>query len=99
MACARGRDREGVWVDDVLCLDQGGRAVPRLHLYVSDDVAAELRARARERGTSVSKLLAEIVTRDVRRAWPEGWLNRVAGAWPGPWPAADDPPSGGRRPR
>jgi len=34
--------------------------VPQLHPYVPDDVAAALRARARERGTSVSKLLAEI---------------------------------------
>jgi len=71
--------------------------VPQLHLYVSDDVAAELRARARERGVSVSKLLAEIVTRDARRAWPEGWLGRVAGAWTDPWPTVDDPPPDERR--
>ena len=55
-------------VDHALHVDRGGRAVPQLHLYVSNEVAAELRARARERGTSVSKLLAEIVTRDMRRA-------------------------------
>jgi post-segregation antitoxin (ccd killing protein) len=66
--------------------------VPQLHLYVSDDVAAELRARAHDRGMSVSKLLAEIVDRDLRRGWPEGWLQRVAGAWPGPWPTVEDPP-------
>ncbi len=83
---------------DVLCVDQGGRAVPRLRLNVSDHVAAALRARARERGTSVSELLAEIVTRDMQRGWPEGWLDRVAGACPGPWPAVDDPPPDGRHP-
>lgn len=71
--------------------------MPQLHLYVSDDVAIALRERARERGTSLSKLLAEIVTRDARRAWPEGWVERVAGAWTGPWPAVDDPPPDERR--
>ena len=72
--------------------------MPQLHLYVSDDVAIALRERARERGTSLSKLLAEIVTRDARRAWPEGWLESVAGAWNGPWPTVDDPPPDERRP-
>jgi hypothetical protein len=89
------RTSDGAYVLDV---DEGGAAMPRLHLYVPDDVAAELRARARERGTSVSKLLAEIVSRDVRRAWPEGWLDRVAGAWREPWPDVDDPPADERRP-
>jgi post-segregation antitoxin (ccd killing protein) len=84
-------------VDHVLYVSAGGRAVPQLHLYVPADVAAELRARARARGTSVSKLLAEIVTRDARRAWPEGWLDRVAGAWRDPWPVVDDPPPDERR--
>ena len=68
--------------------------MPQLHLYVSDDVAEALR----ERGTSVSKLLAEIVTRDARRAWPEGWLDRVGGAWTEPWPTLDDPPPDERQP-
>lgn len=58
--------------------------MPQLHLYVSDEVAIQLRARARERGTSVSRLLAEIFTRDTRRAWPEAWLDRVAGRGPVP---------------
>lgn len=72
--------------------------MPQLHLYVSDDVAAALRARAREQGTSVSKLLAEIVTRDAQRSWPEGWLERVVGAWPDPWPTVADPPPEDRQP-
>jgi hypothetical protein len=72
--------------------------VPQLHLYVSDEIAAELRARAQETGRSVSGLLAEIVTREVRRPWPEGWLQRVAGAWNGDWPTVDDPPPDERRP-
>lgn len=71
--------------------------MPQLHLYVPDDVATELRERARERGTSVSKMLAEIVIRDARRAWPKGWLGRVAGAWRDPWPTVDDPPPDERR--
>lgn len=72
--------------------------MPQLHLYVSDVVAAELRARARERGTSISKLLAEMVDRDLQRRWPEGWLDRVVGAWTDAWPAVDDPPPAEPRP-
>lgn len=45
---------------------------PKLHVYVSDEVAAVLRARAHQRGVSVSKLLAEIVNRDVNQGWPAG---------------------------
>lgn len=45
---------------------------PKVHVYVSDEVAAVLRARAHQRGVSVSKLLAEIVNRDVNQGWPAG---------------------------
>ena len=72
--------------------------MPQLHLYVPDDVAAALRARARERGLSVSKLLAEIVTRDARRGSPEGWFDHMFGTWPDTWPTVDDPPPEDRRP-
>lgn len=51
--------------------------MPKLWLHVSDDVAVDLRTRAWERGTSVSALLAEIVTRDSRRARPGDWLDRA----------------------
>ncbi len=95
----RGRQQPQVIADYVPHAASGGRVVPQLHLYGSDAVAAELRARACERRTSVSKLLAEIVTHDTRRAWPEGWLDRVAGAWRDPWPTVDDPPPGERRSR
>jgi len=72
--------------------------MPQLHLYVPDDVAIALRERARERGISVSRLLAEIVTREERRPWPEGWLETVVGAWPSAWPSVDDPPPAEREP-
>lgn len=53
-------------------VDSGGDVAPKVHVYVSDEVAAVLRARAHQRGVSVSKLLAEIVNRDVNQGWPAG---------------------------
>ncbi len=86
-------------VEDLLhSVTVSAASVIPLIMVFQADVAAELRARARERGTSVSKVLVEIVTRDVRRAWPEGWLDRVASAWREPWPTVDDPPPEGLRP-
>jgi hypothetical protein len=57
--------------------------MPQLHLYVAEDVAARVRARAKARGLAVSKYLAELVRRDVGGGWPEGYFEGVVGAWAG----------------
>ena len=57
--------------------------MPQLHLYVSDEVAEAIRARAEQRGISVSRLLADIVEREVPAGWPRGWFERYFGAWEG----------------
>lgn len=55
----------------------------QLHLYVPDALADELRRRAEARGLSLSRYLAEVVQREIRRDWPAGFFDRVVGGWSG----------------
>ncbi len=57
--------------------------MPQLHLYVPEEIAATLRERARARGISLSKLLAEIVRREASVGWPAHFFDDVAGGWEG----------------
>ena len=58
--------------------------MPQLHLYVSEDVAEHIRARARAKRLSVSQYLAEVVEQQVVAQWPEGFFAQVVGQWSGP---------------
>lgn len=58
-------------------------AMPQLHLYVPEEVAAEVARRASARGLSVSRYLAELVRRQVSTAWPDGYFDNVVGGWSG----------------
>ena len=53
------------------------------HFYVSDEIAATLRERARARSVSLSRLLAEIVRREVSAGWPACFFEDVVGGWEG----------------
>lgn len=66
--------------------------MPQLHLYVNDDVAAEINRRAQAAGVSVSRFLAQLVQERARAGWPEGWFDRVPGGWRGD--PLDRPPQG-----
>ena len=57
--------------------------MPQLHLYVPEEIAAEVARQAESRGLSVSRYLAEIVRREVRVGWPEGYFEGVVGGWKG----------------
>jgi hypothetical protein len=57
--------------------------VPQLHLYLPEKDAKAIRAKAKARGVPVSRYLAEIVTRELHRGWPEGFFDRVCGGWKG----------------
>ena len=57
--------------------------MPQLHFYVPAATAEALRARARALGLSVSRYLAQVVSRDVAEGWPEGFFTEVVGAWEG----------------
>ena len=51
--------------------------MPQLHLYVPDDLAEEIRQRAESRGVSVSRLLSDLVRREVGCGWPEGFFEQA----------------------
>jgi hypothetical protein len=57
--------------------------MPQMHLYVPEEVASALKARARARGQSVSSYLADVVSREVGTDWPAGFFTEVAGGWKG----------------
>jgi post-segregation antitoxin (ccd killing protein) len=63
----------------------------QIHCSVAPDVEGELRARAKARKLPLSKYVAEVLTKEVRRGWPPGWFERVAGSWKGP---LERPPQG-----
>ena len=60
--------------------------MPQLHFYVPEDIAHRVRERAKACNMSVSRYLAEMVTREVGETWPEGYFDRVCGRWEGPFP-------------
>ncbi len=57
--------------------------MPKLSLYVSEDVAAKVRKKAEGRGISVSRYLADLVHRDIGPGWPEDFFEKVVGGWQG----------------
>lgn len=64
-----------------MCIEQ--IAMPQLHLYVSEDVARVMRARAAGRRVSLSRYLADLVASSVATDWPPRFFEDVAGAWKG----------------
>lgn len=65
--------------------------MPQLHLSVPEPIAEEVRRRAKAHGLTVSAYLAGVVRREVAGGWPEGYFDRVVGAWAGP---LERPPQG-----
>lgn len=57
--------------------------MPQLHLYVPEDVADRIRARAKARRMSVSRFLAALVRKEVGEDWPADYFDSVYGAWGG----------------
>lgn len=57
--------------------------MPQLHLYVQEKTASKIRQIARSRGLSVSRLLADLVSSEVRTQWPDWFFTDVAGGWQG----------------
>jgi hypothetical protein len=66
--------------------------MPQLHFYVPDEIAAQLRAKAKAEGMSVSKYIASIIEREVGRGWPENYFSEVVGSWVGDFPEIEDLP-------
>jgi hypothetical protein len=55
----------------------------QLHMYLPEELASEVRARADAAGQSVSTFLAGIVTRALGEGWPDGFFEEVVGGWRG----------------
>ncbi len=55
----------------------GGQNMPQLHFSVSEETAQRLRLEAKSRGLPVSRLLAEIVERQLGAGWPAGYLEGI----------------------
>ena len=54
--------------------------MPKLHFYVPDEVAEQIKARAAKAKMPVSRYVAELVKRDADQGWPEGYFQRISGA-------------------
>jgi hypothetical protein len=54
-----------------------------LHLYIPDELAAEIRRRAKTEGVSVSRYLADLVARQVPAGWPKDFFRDIVGGWVG----------------
>jgi hypothetical protein len=57
--------------------------MPRLDLYVPDEIAKAAKARAKAAGKSLSSYLADLVVNEVAGKWPEGFFEEVVGGWKG----------------
>ncbi len=57
--------------------------MPQLHLYVNDDLAADIKRRAHEKGISVSRFLALMIRERTSCGWPEDYFDRIPGGWRG----------------
>ena len=55
----------------------------QLHLYVPEDVVAQVQKRAKARNMTTSRYLSELVKRDIGKGWPEGFFTEVIGGWKG----------------
>jgi metal-responsive CopG/Arc/MetJ family transcriptional regulator len=55
----------------------------RLTLELPEEVAAEVQRRAEGHGVSLSRFVADLVQREVRRGWPERFFEEVVGGWKG----------------
>jgi hypothetical protein len=64
----------------------------QLHLYLPEDVAAEVKSRAKSRGMTVSAFLAEIVRSQMKDQWPEDFFSNVVGGWAGELERPAQPP-------
>jgi len=64
-----------------------------MHLYLPDDLAEEVKQRAKSRGLTVSAYLAEMVRSQMTDQWPKDFFSKVVGGWVGkPLERPEQPP-------
>ncbi len=57
--------------------------MPQLHCYVPSEMAEKLRRRAEAEGVSLSRYLAQVLSREIAHEWPVGYFDEVIGGWAG----------------
>lgn len=57
--------------------------MPQFHFYLPKEMIEKVRARARARGLSISRYVANIVRREFGGEWPEWFFEEVVGGWKG----------------
>ena len=57
--------------------------MPQMHLYVPEDVAQEIRRRAKNKGISTSRYLEDLVAKEISFGWPKDFVEEVLGGWKG----------------
>ncbi len=71
--------------------------MPQLHLYLPEEIAKRVRAKASSRSVSVSRYLSDLVRREMGEDWPPGFWDQVVGGWAGE--TITRPPQGEFEPR
>ena len=51
--------------------------------YLSNEEEQRLQQRATAQGLSLSKYIAQLVRREIKTGWPEGYFEQVLGSWQG----------------
>ncbi len=57
--------------------------MPQLHLYVSKELADQVKERAKSDKRTVSQYLADLVKKEVADEWPPDFFERLVGGWEG----------------
>ena len=57
--------------------------MPRLHLYLPEELAEKVRWRAATEGRSISAYWADLVEKQIADTWPEDYFDNVVGGWVG----------------
>ena len=59
--------------------------MPQVSLYLDKPLYMEIRTKAKEKGTSLSKYVSEALKEHIDDSWPEGYFEKYFGIF------ADDP--------
>jgi hypothetical protein len=58
--------------------------MPQIHFSVSEETKNALETKAKSRGLSLTKFLAEMAEKEAGgKGWPEGYFENVFGKWQG----------------
>ncbi|MBI2982397.1 MAG: ribbon-helix-helix protein, CopG family [Deltaproteobacteria bacterium] len=57
----------------------------QLNVYVPDDLAKEIRHKARESGESISRFLSRLFRKEVgkKKGWDKNFFTKIVGGWKG----------------